>query len=242
MFVEYGKRDNPTVIFLHGALAPLTFKRQLSLAVNFHIIYYTFPGHGKRKDKFTREKAVSELLGIIGSIGKEKVNLVGFSLGTQIAMRFLTEQPECIGKTVLISPLIDSSKRTDNRIRRSSRLYGFLVRFWLTACLAAKVLGVKKQNYKAFYETQRHMDSKNLSRAVVYDMLKSESCNFSGDYSDKMLILSGNREAKAFKKSAAYLNDKYKDSKLVYINKAKHNIPFMFNKRLNEILSEFLGV
>ena len=80
-YYEYGKENDKTIVFLHGANFVHSFGRQYPLAEKYHLIIPHIMGYGDAADEiFDTETAVKQLADFIADIGK-KVTLVGFSLG-----------------------------------------------------------------------------------------------------------------------------------------------------------------
>ncbi len=86
-FEEYGIENEKTIVMLHGAHFVHTFGRQYPLVENYHIIVPHIMGFGCHTDKiFQVDECVKELADFIKSLN-QKVMLVGFSLGAQLAFR-----------------------------------------------------------------------------------------------------------------------------------------------------------
>jgi pimeloyl-ACP methyl ester carboxylesterase len=121
--LHYAKQGNPSgepVILLHGyADSWRSFEPILS---EFSFAFQTFAldlrGHGnsdKPEDGYKVEDFVADLEGFMDSMGLERSNIVGHSLGSFIAQVFAAEHPDRIRKLLLISSAPSAS---DNAILR----------------------------------------------------------------------------------------------------------------------------
>ena len=106
--VEYfhkGKGQN--ILFLHGALARLTFYQGLleELAQNFEVHAFTYPGMGpfaKQNISFDFKDLEQITLEVIEKIGKKDLIIVGHSIGGGVAMSLAANRPELFKGLVLI--------------------------------------------------------------------------------------------------------------------------------------------
>ena len=81
---EYGNRENPTILMLHGAGALDTFSRQYCFSEKYHLVVPHLPGAGKAADQvYEPEKTKQALYTLIAGLNKEKIGLIGHSLGGQ---------------------------------------------------------------------------------------------------------------------------------------------------------------
>ena len=82
------------VVFIHGVgLDRKMWSPQISYFKNYSTITYDLLGHGKTpldKEKVTIKDFVDQLIYLIKYLKLDKVNLVGFSIGSIIAFNFLS--------------------------------------------------------------------------------------------------------------------------------------------------------
>ena len=70
-YYEYGKENDKTIVFLHGANFVHSFGRQYPLAEKYHLIIPHIMGYGDAADEiFDTETAVKQLADFIADIGK----------------------------------------------------------------------------------------------------------------------------------------------------------------------------
>ena len=108
------KKDSIPLVFIHGVgLDNEMWDKQLDYLNEFSILTYDLIGHGKtpcNKDKLTLNDFSNQLLEILDHLKIEKINLVGFSLGSLIALDFSARYQKKLEKLILIGT---AYKRSD---------------------------------------------------------------------------------------------------------------------------------
>jgi pimeloyl-ACP methyl ester carboxylesterase len=240
-YEEYGDKNSPAIIFLHGAMAFRTFARQKELAEKFRLIFYALPGHGEDYDRdFDRNTAISEIVEIIKSLDK-KPHLVGFSLGAQLAVSLLDGYGDLIDRAAIVSPLIDSGDAAHKILSLNTRLVGFSTKFKPIAKIVSMFMGIDKEKYPKFVREQKNQKVNKLSYSVLQDMLMSDDLKNIRSIENPVLILAGDLEYRFFKQSAEKLNEMLKNGTLKFYGAAGHNIPFAHYKKFNKDLIDFFG-
>ena len=110
----YNKKDSIPLVFIHGVgLDHQMWDKQINYLNEFSILTYDLIGHGKtpcNKDKLTLNDFSNQLLEILDHLEIEKINLVGFSLGSLIALDFSARYQKKLEKLILIGT---TYKRSD---------------------------------------------------------------------------------------------------------------------------------
>jgi (E)-2-((N-methylformamido)methylene)succinate hydrolase len=108
------KKDSIPLVFIHGVgLDNEMWDKQLDYLNEFSTLTYDLIGHGKtpcNKDKLTLNDFSNQLLEILDHLKIEKINLVGFSLGSLIALNFSARYQKKLEKLILIGT---TYKRSD---------------------------------------------------------------------------------------------------------------------------------
>ena len=77
---EYGSKENPTIMLLHGAGALDTFCRQYCFSDKYHLIVPHLAGAGKAATEiYEPEKTVEELFALIKTLHKKRIGVIGKS-------------------------------------------------------------------------------------------------------------------------------------------------------------------
>ena len=128
---EYGTENKEIIVMLHGANFVHSFGRQYVLAEKYHLIVPHLMGYGKEADKiFDTDSQITELISYIAGL-KQKVLLVGFSLGAQIAFKLVAEHEELFSGAIMISPwLVKSDKMLRSVMEQNERQYALFQKRW----------------------------------------------------------------------------------------------------------------
>ena len=102
----YNKKESIPIVFIHGVgLDHKMWNNQVDYLNEFSILTYDLLGHGKtpcKKEKLSLKDFSDQLLGILDYLNIEKINLVGFSLGSLIALDFSSNFQNKVEKIILI--------------------------------------------------------------------------------------------------------------------------------------------
>ena len=110
----FNKKKSIPVVFIHGVgLDHQMWDKQVDYLNEFSILTYDLLGHGKtpfHKDKLNLKDFSNQLLELLDHLKIEKINLVGFSLGSLIALDFSSHFQNKVEKLILIGT---TYKRSD---------------------------------------------------------------------------------------------------------------------------------
>ena len=102
----YIKKDSIPLVFIHGVgLDHQMWKPQIENLNEFSIIIYDLLGHGKtpcKKERLNLGDFSNQLKEILEHLNIKKIHLVGFSLGSLIALDFASKSQDKIDKLILI--------------------------------------------------------------------------------------------------------------------------------------------
>jgi pimeloyl-ACP methyl ester carboxylesterase len=114
----YNFIDKKTIplVFIHGVgLDHNMWSPQINYFKNYSTITYDLLGHGRtpfKKEKINMQDYIEQLLSIIEFLKVEKINLVGFSIGSLIALNFATDFQKKLNSLTLIAT---TYKRTEEQ-------------------------------------------------------------------------------------------------------------------------------
>ena len=114
----YNFIDKKTIplVFIHGVgLDHKMWSPQINYFKNYSTITYDLLGHGRtpfKKEKIKMQDYIEQLLSIIEILKVEKINLVGFSIGSLIALNFATDFQKKLNSLTLIAT---TYKRTEEQ-------------------------------------------------------------------------------------------------------------------------------
>jgi pimeloyl-ACP methyl ester carboxylesterase len=111
----FNNKDTIPLVFIHGVgLDHQMWDGQVNHLNQFSILTYDLIGHGKtpcNKEKLAFKDFSNQLLEILNHLKIEKVNLVGFSLGSLIALDFSARYKKKLEKLILIGTTYKRSEQ-----------------------------------------------------------------------------------------------------------------------------------
>ena len=236
---EYGNRENPTILLLHGAGVVDTFAQQYAFSQDFHLVVPHLFGAGKSvKEIYEPQRQKEALWELIASLGKEKIGLMGHSLGAQLAIMLACEKPECFSFGVFLSPWVNPEEKTQRLYLKLAPMtaemlhWGWLVRlqglYWhfnekQTADLISCSKQITTEQYKAFFAHTIHLDD--------YPQYKNLQL--------PMLAICGSGEVKDMKRSLVLLAEN-PNCKTLILKGTSHDFPMRAAEKLNPVLLDFI--
>lgn len=226
LFKEFGNKNMPVIIFLHGGgLSWWSWKSQIeALQKDYYIVTPIIDGYGDDwNNTFVsiKESAEQVINYIKGDCNGKVFAICGLSIGAQIIVEILSQECDIAENAVIESALVYPMKMSSKLTVPMCKLcYGLIKKRWF-AKLQAKQLNVPDELFENYYE-----DSLRMTKESLINSMKSNS-----DYSisstlrktkAKTLILVGEKELSVMKKSATLLHDTIKGSFLEVIEKSGH--------------------
>lgn len=109
-FNEFGERDRPSLVILHGFFASSRNWRQIAknLSARYHVLVPDLRNHGDSPHSQVMDypAMAADIRFFLDQRGIKKVNLLGHSMGGKVAMWFALNVPEYIERLIIadISP------------------------------------------------------------------------------------------------------------------------------------------
>ena len=122
-YLDWGNRDRPTIVFLHGgALNAHTWDLCcLALRDDFHCVALDQRGHGDsdwaHDADYSIGASLADTKGVVDHLGLDKFILVGMSLGAINSLAFATAHPERLSHLVIIDAGPEMRRPGSSRIR-----------------------------------------------------------------------------------------------------------------------------
>jgi pimeloyl-ACP methyl ester carboxylesterase len=244
-YVEAG--SGKTVVLIHGNAGDLRdfdFGALDLLAHNYHVIAVDLPGHGLSKiaagAKGTVQEQAVTLHRALSSLGIKDPILVGHSWGGAVALAYALLYPQETSALVLLAPAAYADHRHDSPA-------GFLLRTPLLSdvCLALfkPLLGSRflKQGLKEAFSPDPvpheylkavaavWLERKHLKAFIKHDAMTNSSLQeLSPRYQEiiaRVIIVTGDSDLAVSPQHAFDLHQAIKNSRLVVIPRAGHEIP-----------------
>lgn len=238
-FEEYGDREKPTIVMLHGAFFTGAFRKQYSLGDRYHLVLPHIKGFGKAAaETFTADEAAAELKAWIRPYAP--VNLVGFSLGAQLAFRLLSEAPEQFRRAVIVSPWLTEKEKIPADIVRGNLKMLSQLQNQSFCRMTGFFMGLPKQERKDLLASMQLVSEKTVENSVDNHISFEAFPGFS-QVRVPVLALAGAKEPEAVVCSVKRMAELNAHCTCELWEKAKHNIPIRFAKRFRQRLEDFFG-
>lgn len=234
---EYGDRKDPTLLLLHGAGALDTFCQQYHLADRYHLVVPHLPGAGRAADEiYEPESTVEELFALIEDLQKERIGVIGHSLGAQIAIILVSRRPGLFGFAVFLSAWVIPRRKT---IRMYCALSGLSVKLlhwkWLVR-LQGRYWGYTAEQAERMAEYSKKI-TPQVYRSFFTDTLDLSSLPGYRAVNIPMLAVCGKREMKDMKTSLALLSENPKCRTMI-LQRSGHDLPMRSPGELDPILED----
>ncbi len=239
-FDEYGSRENPTVVLLHGAGVVDTFARQYEALAGYHFVVPHLYGSGQETaEPYTPDKAIAAVLEIIRDLGKEKVSLVGHSMGGQLSVALATRHEALFDRAAFLSPWVCSTEKTVRMYGKLAGIMAALMRVSSLVRIQAKYWGFTPEQTEFMAGYSRNITKEQyaawFTRRIFLDDLPGYS-----SVRIPMLAVCGEKEIKEMKHSVEELGRRNPRCKTIILPGARHDFPLRNSEALNPILLSFL--
>ena len=232
---EYGSDQEQILVLLHGAHMVHCFSGQYPLARRYHLLVPHLMGFGQEAGRvFDAESCVAELAEFIGGL-QQKVLLVGFSLGAQLAYRLTLLHPELFSGVILVSPWLIKEEASLRQIEEANqKQLRFLQKTWVCRSFAA-LNGIPKALRKDFCR-QIQAETPETIHNVVYNGIALDEK--AARLRVPVIALAGEKEPEVMRRSVKALAEASPYCRYEIWKKAGHNIPMRFPDRFNQLLCE----
>lgn len=238
-FDEYGDKENPTILLLHGAMALHTFTQQYEILKDYHLVVPHLYGAGESiKIKYDANKLKEQLVYLIKSLNKPQIIIIGHSIGAQLTVMLVAENPTLFAQAIFLSAWVIPNEKSINtycnyapitvKLLRNKWLIRLQAKYWRytkeqTDELLAYAPKMTVENYEQFFK-----QTLNIEHFPQFFNVKIP-----------MLAICGGRESKDIKDSLQLLA-KNSYCRTMLLSKAAHDFPMRGAKQLNPIINGFL--
>ena len=246
-YYEYnlGAKGIPT-IFIHGVgLNTEMWSKQKNL-LSSKTLLYDLINHGKTEKHLKTIKYIDfnlQLKNLIDFFDLKKINIVGFSIGSIIALNFSTKFNYLINKLVLISTVYNRSKLEQKSVISRYRLANngkniseLAIKRWFTDGYIKKNPRVCKKFLKILNQNKIE---KFLPSYKLFANTKKNLFNFD-QFKTPTMIITGEKDMNSTPAMSLNLNKKIKNSKLLIIPKGKHMAYHENSVSINPQIKKFL--
>lgn len=225
--------DNKTepLVFVHGVgLDQKMWKPQVNSLSDHSIITYDLLGHGKtpyNKEEITLNDFSDQLDYLLKFLKIDKINLVGFSLGSLIALDFASKFQDKLKSLTLIGT---TYKRTEEQralvIERfeQAKLNKPISKQALKRWFTDKYLDNHPEIYDQFIEILTKDDDDHLNFLKAYKLFANhqDDIDIIKNIKTKTLIMTGSGDTGSTVQMSKSLSDDLTNSSFIEINNGKH--------------------
>ena len=229
----YNFIDKKTIplVFIHGVgLDHTMWSPQINYFKNYSTITYDLLGHGRtpfKKEKIKMQDYIEQLLSIIEFLKVEKINLVGFSIGSLIALNFATDFQKKLNSLTLIAT---TYKRTEeqrqavidrvNLAKLNKPISQLAMKRWFTD----KYLKKNPFIYDKFTKilTKNSEDQKNFIKAYELFAHYKDDLEKIKKINTKTLVMTGSIDPGSTPEMSKKLSNDLNNSSYTEINNGKH--------------------
>jgi len=227
----FNKKNSIPLVFIHGVgLDHQMWDKQVNYLKEFSILTYDLLGHGKtpcKKEKLNFKDFSNQLLEILDYLKIEKINLVGFSLGSLIALDFSSHYQKKIEKLLLIGTTYKRSDQEKSLVidrYNQAKLNKPISRQALKRWFSDKFLENNPEIYDLFISilNKKPDDHKNFLKA--YELFANHKDNITEiqKINRKTLVMTGSGDLGSTPKMSKELVKDLVNSSYIEIKNGKH--------------------
>lgn len=238
-----------TLLFIHGLSDNLLYWQYLSVNLkdDYQVLRVDLRGHGESElgdDEISIDLYADDLHDLLNDLHIEKANLIGFSLGSAVALSFAVRYPQMLSSLVLMSSfykiddyLKDVLNQSKNALMSSFEDYYDLM---IKKALCPDVIEENRQELDLIKEFAS-MNANNEAYIRAIDAcLDFNIENELSDINVSALVLAGKYDDIALLDSQINLKNRIQGSELIVFDDVKHNLLVGKNNwKISNILKNF---
>ena len=241
-FKEYGIDNPEMLVFLHGGgVGGWMWDKQVEyFSPKYHcLVPEILVLDNKDAKKFTINQTADDLIQIIESTGPNKpVSIVGFSIGSQIALSALSKRPNMFSSAMLNSTLV----RPVPFARALTKV--MLPTLPLTknrtfSDIQAKSMYIEKEYLDRYYQSNKNISSHLFADTMVENMTYTIPPSFS-DSTSNILVTVGEKEIRSIKSSMIDIVNANPNAHSFVVPNIGHGFPLAAPTLFNETLEGLL--
>lgn len=239
-----------TIVFIHGLSDSLLYWEFLAsnLKHDYQVLRVDLQGHGESElenEEITIETYVRDLNNLLEKLDISKVSLIGFSLGSAVALSFAAKYPSKVDSIVLMSAFYkadDALRETlthfKNALNTSFEEFYDVI---LPMVLCEDVIEANKKELELLKDIGSQNANTKAYIKAVDACLNFNAEEYISEIDVPTLILASKRDEISKLDMQKELSDKIKNSELIVFDNVKHNLLVgKTNENILFILKEFL--
>lgn len=241
-YAEYGSKEKPTIVFLHPAGLVDAYVNLYDLKTNYHLIIPHMNGSGMEVDKtYHYNEVEADIIKIIKGLGKEKVSIIGHSLGACLCVTLVCKIPELIDKAFISSPWVVPTHIDNGKWARSIGKISGLIKTKTVARLFQMLLKYPPEQRDFFLYTWPKTQKENIIRWYDEVPLQKE-CMAIGDTSMYIMLVYAEKDIKSIRESACWIKKMRPNCRVKYLKSMGHDNPLTNKDVFRKNIEEFLRI
>ena len=248
-YYKFYKRKNIPVVFIHGVgLDHKMWFPQIRSFRNNSVLVYDLLGHGKtplNKKNVNFEDFSNQLNNLLNNLNINKVNLVGFSFGSLVALKYAKRFKKKVNKLVLISTVYKRNNSEKNNVReryKKAKKNIPISNSALNRWLSSKFIKLNPKIKKYILNTLNKNKEDHLNFLKSYKLFSyfKDNTKEIEQINTPSLILTGSKDQGSTVKMSKNLSNKLINSHFFKITNAKHLCSIEYSSNVNMIIKKFL--
>lgn len=239
-FDEYGNKDHPVILMLHGAGALDTFSHQYCFAEKYRLIVPHLPGAGKAAGQiYDPQKTKNDIIELMDHIGQKPIGIIGHSLGGQLAVMLVCERPEWFRFAIFLSAWVDPEPSAIQFYCRLAEISAAMLHWpWLMR-LQGKYWNFTPEQTDYMAEYSKHI-TPEIYRSFFAHTLELGKLPSYPSVHIPMTAICGSKETKGIRSSLDLLA-KNPYCQAITLPNANHDFPMRNPEALNRILAKIFS-
>ena len=248
-YYKFYKRKNIPVVFIHGVgLDHKMWFPQIRSFRNNSVLVYDLLGHGKtplNKKNVNFEDFSNQLNNLLNNLNINKINLVGFSFGSLVALKYAKRFKKKVNKLVLISTVYKRNNSEKNNVReryKKAKKNISISNSALNRWLSSKFIKLNPKIKKYILNTLNKNKEDHLNFLKSYKLFSyfKDNTKEIEQINTPSLILTGSKDQGSTVKMSKNLSNKLINSHFFKITNAKHLCSIEYSSNVNMIIKKFL--
>ena len=248
--ISIKKKNSIPLVFIHGVgLDHQMWKPQIENLNEFSTITYDLLGHGKtpcKKDKLNLSDFSNQLNEILEHLNIDKIHLIGFSLGSLIALDFASKLGDKIDKLILIGTTYKRSSEERslvldryNQAKLNKPISKQALKRWFTD----EYLEKNPNTYDLFMDilNKNSEDHKNFLKAYELFANYDDKAQVIQDITLETLVITGSDDPGSTPAMSKELTKDLANSRYVEIKNGKHLCSIECADDVNMNIRNFIG-
>jgi pimeloyl-ACP methyl ester carboxylesterase len=250
-YYSFNDKNTVPVVFIHGVgLDHKMWDPQVNFLNNYSTITYDLLGHGKtpyNKDEITLDNFSNQLFSLIEFLKIKKINLVGFSLGSLIALNFSSKFHNKVNSLTIIGTTYKRSNEQRTQVIdrfNQAKLNKPISKKALKRWFSDEYLKIHPEIYDQFMEilNKKPKDHLNFLKAYKLFAHHKDDIETIKKITTKTLVMTGSNDPGSTITMSKALSNDLINSSFVEINNGKHLCSIECSDDVNMNLKKFINI